>query len=191
MKNTLLSLLALSLVLLASPGTSVAQESACGGTIQYSADCSNTNRSYHISCCPDGYRVQGVAYNDIKGQDHVDAVSAVCRSIKRGNDIMPQDFSRDPKKFVCEKSEVMAGIYSKDVRVQGGDDRDTLDGVTGVCQHPGSSSLRRIYNQDIDSNPRDGREQSVLLPKRIVGIAYKETDRGSSDRADCVTVITK
>lgn len=166
------------------------QQSACGGIIQYNNDCANSGREYHISCCPDGYRVQGVAYTDIKDQDHVDAVSAVCRSISKGNDTMPQDFSRTPKKYVCEKQEVLAGIYSKDVQVQGGDKRDTLDGVTAFCQKPGSNALRKIDNHDI-SGGREGREQTILLPKRVVGIAYKEHDRGSSDRADCVTIVTK
>lgn len=162
----------------------------CGGVRQYNDDCANSNRSWHVSCCPDGYRVQGVAYNDIEGQDHVDAVSAVCRHISRGNDIMPTDFGRRPKKFVCNKNEVMAGIFQKDVITQGGTRRDSLDGVTAICQRPQSTNLRMVPNDDIEEG-RQGGEMTVLLPKRVVGLAYKELDKGSSDRADCVTIITK
>lgn len=171
-------------------------QSACGGTIEYNKDCDNTRRSWGFSCCPEGYRVQGVAYTDIRKQDHVDAISAVCRSVTRGNDVMPSsDFQRNPLKLVCEKSEVMAGIYAKDVLTNSGDRRDTLDGLTAVCQHPGDNSLRRIFNADIQGG-REGVEFSVRLPRRVVGIAYRERDNkggdaGSSDRADCVTIITK
>src|SRR3989338_559024 len=166
-------------------------ETACGGIVQFNDDCSNSGRGWHYSCCPDGYRVQGVAYNDIKGQDHVDAISAVCRSISKGNDIMTEDFSRQPKTFVCDKSEVMAGTGSKDVLTDSGSFRDSLDGVTAFCQKPGSDGMRRIGNGDIDGNKRAERQQTVLLPKRIVGIGYKEFDKGESDRADCVAIVTK
>ena len=161
----------------------------------YNKDADNSRRSWHFSCCPDGYRGQGVAYTDIKGQDHADAVSVVCRSVSRGNDIVPQDFNRTPKQFVCEKTEVMAGIYCKDILTDGGDKRDTLDGCTAICEHPGSKALRTIYNTDIQGG-REGRELVARLPKRVVGIAYKELDNkggdaGSSDRADAATIIVK
>jgi hypothetical protein len=188
MKTALLTLLALAIFFVSKP---ILAAEDCGGVIQYTEDCANNGRHYKITCCPDGYRVQGVAYNDIKGQDHTDAVSAVCRNIARGNDTMPTDFGRSPKKFVCDNNEVMAGILSKDVITDSGDKRDTLDGVTAICQHPGSTNLRILANKDIDSNTRHGRELTVLLPKRVVGIAYKELDKGTSDRADCVTIITK
>lgn len=195
MKNGLFLFLALSAVAIAIPGVANAQQ-ACGGSVQPSNDCDGNDRQWHFSCCPDGYRVQGVAYTDISKQDHVDAVSSVCRSIARGNDTMPQDFSRTPKTFVCDNKEVLAGIVSKDVHTDAGGKRDTLDGMTAVCQHPGNKQLRTIMNVDITENERQGREQTVYLPKRVVGIAYKEFDNGgnrtgSSDRADCVTIITK
>ncbi len=195
MKNGLFLFLALSVVAVVTPGAAQAQ-SACGGTVQYTSDCDGNNRQWHFSCCPDGYRVQGVAYTDISKQDHVDAVSSVCRSIARGNDTMPQDFSRTPKTFVCDNKEVLAGIVSKDVKTDAGGNRDTLDGISAVCQHPGSKSLRTIMNVDITENERQGRQESIYLPKRVVGIAYKEYDNGgkktgASDRADCVTIITK
>lgn len=170
-----------------------AQEYACGGNIEYEGDCHNTDRPWITSCCPDGYRVQGVAYNDVIGQDHVDAFSAVCRSISKGNDMMPGEFThRGPNQFVCEKQEVMAGLQYKDVKVQGGDNRDTLDGVNVLCQRPSSKAIRAISNMDVDHNPRmDIHKHVAYLPKRVVGIAYRELDKGSSDRADCVTIITK
>lgn len=189
MKKYSLGFFLLALVIAGFAGQVQAQ-SACGGTVQYTSDCSGNDRAWHFSCCPSGYRVQGVAYTDISKQDHVDALSAVCRSISRGNDMMPSsDFERTPKQFVCDKSEVMAGIIRKDVKVQGGDSRDSLDGLTPLCQHPGSKALREIYNVDIQGG-RSGEQQVVYLPKRVVGLASKELDRGSSDRKDCVAIIT-
>ncbi|MBI2341084.1 MAG: hypothetical protein HYU99_12075 [Deltaproteobacteria bacterium] len=178
------------LVLGFMPGLARA-DSACGGIIQMKNDCLKNGRSWHINCCPDNYRVQGVAYDDHPDQDHADAVGPICRKVgESSNPVMPEDYSKTPKTFECDKTEVMAGIYDKDVLTDSGDKRDTLDGVTAVCQKPGSEGLRKIANRDIEGG-REGREQTVLLPKRVVGIAYKELDKGSSDRADCVTIITK
>lgn len=189
MKNIMVGLMSLAVVL--SISTAARAQSACGGTIMHNPDCDSSDRSWSISCCPDGYRVQGVAYNDIRKQDHVDAVSAICRSVSRGNDMMPNDFShRAPTQYVCDKQEVLSGVFFKDVRVQGGDDRDTLDGVTAVCENPKNHAKRQLYNADI-SGGRTGVELSVSLPRRVVGIAYKELDKGTSDRADCVTIITR
>lgn len=187
--QTLLSAFTLLVVLFSA---SIAQaQSACGGTMQMKSDLMGNKRNWHYSCCPEGYRVQGVAYTDIRKQDHVDAVSVVCRSIAKGNDIMPEgDFQRTPKTFVCEKNEVMAGIFTKDVKVEGGDHRDSMDGLTAVCQKPNSKELRTVYNKDLDGG-RQGNQQVVYLPKRVVGLACKELDKGSSDRSDGCTIITK
>lgn len=190
MKKSLFVLSVICLMVIGFSGGVYAQ-SACGGIVQYSSDCANSDRNWHFSCCPDDYRVQGVAYNDIKGQDHVDAVSIVCRSISKGNELVAQDFGRSPKKYVCKNKEVFAGIESKDVLTEGGGFRDTLDGVTVLCQRPGSNALEKIDNNDLTSNRREGRQQTVLLPKRVVGIAYKKIKKGESDRADCVTIVTK
>lgn len=168
-----------------------ADESMCGGTIQYTADCEGNTRAWHVNCCPSGYRVQGVAYTDVSNQDHVDAVSSVCRSIKNGNDLMPSDFSRTPKSYVCDKTEVMSGIYKKDVITNGGNRRDTLDGVTAICEHPKTGAKRTLFNQDLDNSTREGTASEISLPQRVVGIAYKELDKGESDRADCVAIIVK
>lgn len=165
-------------------------QSACGGVVQLEPDCGNTSRNWHFSCCPDGYRVQGVAYNDIKKQDHVDAIGAVCRSISAGNMALSEDFSRRPKEFVCDKTELLIGIATMDVKTEAGDDRDTLDGATAICWNPKTHQERMIANNDITE--RALRTQKVIGGKqKVVGIAYKEINRGSSDRADCATVIIK
>ncbi len=164
-------------------------QNACGGTIEFSGDCAGNDRGWHISCCPDGYRVQGVAYTDIQNKDAVDAVSIVCRHKAKGNNfIASSDFQRDPKQFVCNNDEIMAGIYSKDSMEDGGKS-DTLDGLTAICQKPGQTGLRKINNSDI-AQGREGREQTVRAPKRLVGIASKDKEKGTSDEADCVTIIT-
>ncbi len=190
MKKYLFSLFSLMVIGLFQSGIVWAQE-ACGGVIQYSNDCAGNDRKWHISCCPDNYRVQGVAYTDIKNKDAVDAISTICR--KGGaseNPWMPTgDFQRPAKKFECNKEEVMAGIYSKDRMADDGKS-DTLDGLTAFCQKPGSNALRKVYNADIEGG-REGREQTVLLPKRVVGIASKEKEKGESDEKDCVTIVTK
>ncbi len=194
MKYGIFLALTLSAVAFAVP--TKASASACGGVVQQVSDCGDNNREWHYSCCPDGSLVQGVAYTDIQDQDHVDAVSAVCHNSANGNVTMPQDFSRTPKTFVCSDKEILAGIVSKDVHTDAGGKRDTLDGVSAICLSPGSKSLSTVMNVDITENERQGREQKVSAPQRIVGIAYKERDNGgkktgSSDRADCVTIITK
>lgn len=193
MKKSIFVLTVLGLFTVAS--SAMAQISACGGTILYNSDCDNSRRKWRISCCPEGYRAQGVAYTDVRKQDHADAVSVVCRSVSRGNDVVPVDFNHSPKQLVCEKTEVLAGIYCKDVQNKGGKNMDTLDGCTAVCEHPGSRDLRRIYQHDIQGG-REGKEYSVRLPKRVVGIATKELDDkggdpGKSDRADCAALIVK
>lgn len=160
----------------------------CGGTPDYSADCSSNNRAFSTSCCPSGYRVQGVAYNDMrgdsgKGNDIVDAVSAICRSIQKGNDMMPGDFQATPITLMCDKSEVFAGFNVVD---HGG--KDSMDGIVAYCQKPGSTSLRMIGNNgDTGSN---GEQHTVMLPKRVVGIGYKDNPDGS-DQADCATISVK
>ena len=193
MKKSLLTVLVFGVFAIVAQ--SARAQMACGGNMMYNNDCDNSRRHWHFSCCPEGTRAQGVAYTDIKGQDHVDAVSVVCRSITRGNDVVPQDFRRTPKQFVCEKAEVLSGIYCKDVLTHGGDKRDTLDGCTAICEQPGNPDLRKIYNVDIQGG-REGREMVARLPKHISGIAYKELDNGGdnaggSDRADCATIIVK
>lgn len=190
MKKSLLVVLSLSLLVFGFAQYANAM-SACGaGQVRSESDCNNTHRAWHFSCCPPGYRAQGVAYNDISKQDHVDAVSVVCRSIKHGNIKTPQDFSKPPKTFVCNNNEVLAGTLSSDVRTNGGDNRDTLDAVTALCQNAKTGQIREIYNPDFNPQRAKRRHQIRLGQGRSVGIAYREIKKGSSDRADCVTLIT-
>ena len=84
----------------------------------------------------------------------------------------------------------MAGIRSKD-RAADDNKSDTLDSIEVACQNPKGSGLRWVYNTDALNNGRGGREQTVSLPARIVGIASKEKEKGTSDEKDCVTIITK
>lgn len=178
-------------LLVLGQGGAVFAQSACGGFIQQASDCDGNSRKWHISCCPDGYRVQGVAYTDIKGKDAADAVSTICRKVGAMEN-PPQitgDFQRPAKRYECNKEEVMAGISSKDW-LAGDEMSDTLDGVTPMCQKPGSNAVRTVYNPDLQGG-RQSREQYVLLPKRVVGIASKERDKGESDKKDCVTIVTR
>lgn len=182
-----------SLLGLAYAGSAYAQ-SYCGGQLVYSQDCASNGRDYAVSCCPDGYRVQGVASGDKYKQDYGDAISAVCRSITKGNDMMPIDFQRAPAAYVCDKTEVFAGLFCKDMGDRGkGTKSDVLDGCTAVCQKPNSGDLREVYSPDISHNPRQGIRHTVKLPKRVVGLAYKDMDNagGESDRADCAAIIVK
>lgn len=164
---------------------------ACGGgTIQFSQDCRGNDRGWHVSCCPDGSSAAGVAYDDISGQDHADAVSVVCRD-KSGNiEITDSDFSESPKKYTCGGKEKLIGIYVKDVVADDGEMRDSLDGVTAICAAPKSSREHRIANYDIKGG-REGSELMVTDSKKIVGIAYKDRESGKSDRADCAALIVK
>lgn len=162
--------------------------SFCGGEIVHDNDCSSNKLNYSVSCCDPGYRVQGVIYNDLKGQDNMDAVGAVCRHVTKGNVKVASDFynrgNRGRKgtvQFVCDRTEVLAGIACKDLPR-----KDSLDGCTAVCQKPGGP-LREIYNPDLVSNPRSYVRHTVKLPNRVAGIGYKE-EKVRSDRADCANI---
>lgn len=188
-KKFLLALTVLGLMSLA--GSASAQY--CGGSIMYNNDLSGNGRGWNTSCCPDGYRVQGIACSDLPpDQDLMDGCSAVCRSIEKGNIMQPaNDFQRTPTVYQCEKQEVLAGIMCKDVNFTGKGDDDVSDGCTAVCQKPNNSNLRQVYNGDIGGTNRDPNQLTVYLPTRVVGIACKDLAKGSSDRADSCTIITK
>lgn len=159
--------------------------SICGGTVVYDNDCDSNAQAYAESCCPQGYRVQGVVYNDLKGQDNTDAIGAVCRHVKNGNVLIASDFqnrgengNKPAVSYVCDKTEVLAGILCKDLQK-----KDALDGCTAICQKPGGQKMI-MSNPDLDSNPRDYVYHTVDLPNRVAGIGYKE-EREHTDRADC------
>jgi hypothetical protein len=162
----------------------------CGGYPLNDSDLSGNSRPLVSSCCPAGYRVQGMAYSDMRNSgndDRVDAVSAICRSIAKGNDMMVSDFQSPPITLMCPKEYVNAGGNCVDLRGE-----DALDGCVIYCQKPGSTELMMVGNNG-DSGPT-GSMQTVLLPKRIVGIGMKDLDKGptqSSDRADGVVFFAK
>ena len=161
----------------------------CGGSIVYDNDCGSNRLAYSASCCPPGYRVQGVIYNDLKGQDNTDAVGSVCRHVKNGNIMVASDFynrgnrgRKGPVQFVCDRREVMAGLACKDLPK-----KDSLDGCTAVCYNPRTRKTRYLYNPDLESNPRMYVVHTVDLPNRVAGIGYKE-EKLRTDRADCVSI---
>jgi len=168
----------------------VQAQSYCGGNIVFNSDLSSNNRSWNTTCCPDGYRVQGIACSDLPNQDLGDGCSAVCRSISKGNRMIANsDNQRTPDVKECNNSEVLAGIMCKDMAKNSKGDDDVSDGCTAVCQKPGSTNLRVVHKDDIAGNPREQNQTTVLLPKRVVGIACKDVQKGTSDRLDGCTII--
>lgn len=165
----------------------------CGKTTVPDNDCDSNATQYSESCCPPGYRVQGVIYNDLKGQDNADAVGAVCRHVQNGNIKIASDFDnrgnngrKGPVQFVCDHTEVMIGLACKDLVK-----KDALDGCTAVCYNPKRHTTRIMDNYDITSNPRSYVMHTIELPYRVAGIGYKEERKGShgsTDRADCANV---
>lgn len=177
-----------SLVVAVFGFVSNAQAGTCGGFVEFNKDCASSHKNFSISCCPSGV-VTGVAYTDLGGEDYVDAVSAICANSTGENVVVQSDFSKQPGKLVCKSSETFVGIYVKDA-LEKGDTKDELDGLTAICQDKKTQALRKVTNKDIEGG-REGTEITKLPPNKIVGIAYKEIDKGNSDRADCATIITK
>lgn len=165
--------------------------SACGGTIEIPSDCRGNSRAWGVTCCPDGYTAAGVAYNDIDGQDHTDAVGIVCRSKSGTLETEGADFGTAPSKYTCSKSEKLVGIYTKDVLTNEGKFRDTLDGLTAICQAGKNSEYERVIDNSDIRGGREGTRHVVYGGRKVVGIAYKELENGKSDRADCAAIITK
>ena len=88
----------------------------------------------------------------------------------------------------CDKTEVVSGLISQDVKTNSGNRRDSLDGATVECLNPKTGAKRVVYSSDINS-ARPGKTYS--LNTEVVGWAYKELDKGTSDRVDCVVPITR
>lgn len=190
LKKSIVVLATLSLISLAG---NVLAQSACGGTMMANNDLSSNGRPWGISCCPDGYRVQGIACSDLPpDQDLADGCSAVCRSISKGNIMMPaNDFQRQPDPVMCPKQDVMAGIVCKDMNHNSKGDDDVTDSCTPVCQHPGSTALTVMSKGDLNNNGREANQMTVMLPQRVVGIACKDINKGTSDRLDSCSPIVK
>lgn len=170
-------------------------QSACGGNVQYNTDLSSNRRGWAFYCCPDGYRVHGVAYADIHKQDYVDGVSVVCRSVSSGETmIASSDLQKNPFTLTCNKQEVMIGIHQNDILRNSGKQDDELDSLSPVCKNPKSGAVSTPFNVD-RNNGSAGMELSAAVGK-LVGIACKDVDKGGndpkeSDRADGCTIITK
>lgn len=172
------------------------------GTPVVDNDCDSNAQHYTWSDCESlgAYRIQGVVYNDLNGQDETDAIGAMCRKYgtAKGSEVeIASDYwnagnhksQKQPQTFMCEPKEVLAGIACKDIsddkKGKMGND-DALDGCTAVCQVPGKEK-RLIPNTDLESNPRPYVYHTVDLPNRVAGIGYKE-EKKDTDRADCGNV---
>ncbi|OGQ08325.1 MAG: hypothetical protein A3G32_07470 [Deltaproteobacteria bacterium RIFCSPLOWO2_12_FULL_40_28] len=160
---------------------------ACGGTILTNNDCSENPRStWHVSCCEEGYRVQGVHYARHTHHNTVDALSAVCRSISKGNDAVDNDdFSQEKRiNSVCHKTEILTGVTWKDKVTDGGEKRDSAVEVSAICLNPTTGKTRTIQNM----GKENAYTTQVSLPKRVVGIATKEH---LFDTTDCTALVVK
>ncbi|MCP5464975.1 MAG: hypothetical protein H7A33_08130 [Deltaproteobacteria bacterium] len=191
-RKVIFSFLSVSLLLVGN----FAQAQYCGGTVVNDNDCGSNARPFAVSCCPDGYRVQGVAYNDLYKSDYADAVGPVCRHVVKGNDMLVVDFQTSPVLHVCDKTENMVGIACKDMPKKGGKNSDVLDGCTAICKNPKTNQTRLLYSADLAGNGRSYVKHMIDLPQRVVGMAYKDGDWkgahvGGSDRADCATIVHK
>lgn len=177
------------------------QAQYCGGELIVDNDCSSNARTFAVSCCPKGYRVHGIAYNDMANSDYADAVAPVCRHVVKGNDLLPTDFQTQPVTHVCEKTEIVIGVACKDMPKKGGMNSDILDGCTAICWNPTTKKERMLYSQDLEGNGRPYVIHKVdfdATAHRLVGVVYKDLDKGAkgdsghdSDRADCASVVHK
>jgi hypothetical protein len=168
------------------------------GTPVADNDCDSNKEHYTWSDCAElgAYRIQGIVYNDLNGQDRTDAIGAMCRKYgtAKGTEVeIAADYwnsgnhkdQKQPQTFMCEPNEVLAGIACKDEPKND----DSLDGCTAVCQVPGKES-RLIPNPDLDNNSREYVYHTVNLPNRVSAIGYKEA-HGNTDYADCGNVAWK
>jgi len=189
-KKILIGLTALAVLAVVS--TAEARYTNCANDARVqNSDC-NSSRSFSVNCCPKGYRVQGVAYTDHGKTDHMDAISPICRHVKKGNDMMPSDFGSQPVIHMCKKTEIMIGLACKD-SPKGGDTSDVSDGCTAICQNPKTKKERMIYSSDLEGNGRPYAVTKIYLPNRITGIHYKDMTKKvkNTDYADCATVSYK
>ena len=161
--------------------------SFCGGQIQHQNDCSGNSEHYTATCCPSGTRVNGIAYNDLKGEDGVNAVVSYCRKYK-GNElsIPNKDQLSGGQGIVtiaCHASEVMSALGCSDVK-----GKDKMDGCIIQCYNPTTKASRWVNPNGDIGHP--GAIVTVKLPNRIQGIGYKK-EHGHTDQVDCATVSTK
>lgn len=125
----------------------------------------------------------GVAYNDLKGSDAMDGVTAVCWSPDRGEFMIPNNDMGDRDKVVskCDRqTEYVFGIAYKDREKD-----DAADGVTVICRKKEGEDERIVEVKDLAG----GRDYSRISGKNAIGIAYN--DRMDSDEVDGVTLVVK
>lgn len=162
------------------------------GEVVADNDCDSNKQGYMWSNCDDlgPYRIQGVVYNDLNGQDNTDAIGAMCRKYgtAKGAEVhVASDYwnhgnhknQKSAQQYMCEPKEILVGIACKDLPKND----DALDGCTAVCQVPGKEA-HLIANPDLESNPRDYVYHTIKLPNRVSSVGYKE-EKQDSDRADC------
>lgn len=174
-----------ALAVIVSAGT---VQAFCGGQVAVSNDCAGNQEPYATSCCPQGYRVQGVAYSDLKGEDGLNGIQAYCRKYKGNETTIPNKDQLEGGKGIvtiaCESTEIMSALGCDDM--QG---KDKLDGCIIECYNPTTKASRWVNpNGDIGSNPRA--VSRIKLPNRIQGIGWKK-NHGNTDQTDCADVSYK
>lgn len=185
---SLISLISFSTSSFAQKTFTTKSTSVCGGEIRVSDDCANNKHRYwHVSCCDENYRVQGITYSDHRNSDSVDTVGTVCRSVSKGNkELENRDFGTENKtKLVCKRTEVLTGVQWKDRINSRGKDIDSMDSIVPICTDPSDGSSRTLSTTDADNGGKTYKE-SASLKYEVVGIATRER---LSDTTECASLI--
>jgi hypothetical protein len=173
-KYAIISIVAVAVVILAA-GSLLAK------TAKPNHDMAGSKQMVFKTCEGRGVKFIGVAYNDLKHRDAMDAVSVICKSKKKGEYMVPNhDFTdRAIKKIKCNYDEYVWGIAYKDR-----EGKDAADGVTVICKDR-TGATRVAYNDDL----LGGRKYVQITGKNAIGIAYN--DRINNDEVDGVTLVVK
>lgn len=182
MKKILLSVAVMAMMTVAGSAYSF-----CGGQVKHINDCGGNVEAYNASCCPAGYRVHGIVYNDLKGEDAVNNVVAYCRKYKGDEYTIPnRDLLSGGKGHVtlaCNSNEVMSALGCADQPK-----KDAADGCAVQCFNPTTKASRWVLPHGDIGHPTA--IASVKLPNRIQGIGTKK-EHHNTDRMDCATVSYK
>jgi hypothetical protein len=161
-------------------------------------DLNDNGRGFTTHYCPEGTRVAGMAYFDLKN-DSADAVSAICEYTKgprKGDVYIPKDGDwpstglREIQRHKCDLSrERIYGVRYKDRDATLS--RDAMDGLSVGCKDKRTGRIRWTANYDTIG----GREWETLIvgKGKVIGVAYKDGGCGG-EKSDCVdgaTFITK
>ncbi|MCP5464311.1 MAG: hypothetical protein H7A33_04715 [Deltaproteobacteria bacterium] len=182
MKKILISLSTMALLFVGG-----AAQATCGGMVMSNNDCAGNSEHTTWSCCPQGMRVNGIVYNDLNGEDGVNAVVAYCRQYK-GNEtsIANADMLSGGQGHVtiaCDATEVMSALGCSDLK-----GKDKMDGCVIQCYNPTTKASRWLNPNGDIGHPAS--ISAVKLPNRIQGIGYKK-EHGHTDRVDCAEVSYK